>query len=164
MSCLFILILGISGRMTQTMKTEEQTVFDSLLHTKTLITSPALRGILRLKKRIVHYLKLPEFSGKSIKFVYEQLSTRGVYFASPSSWYRVARKHGLISKKKPVANKPKESTLSTAVRLGLVATKPNQVWNWDISYFPYKGGNEMVYLFAVIRSRQQKVRRRKVLY
>lgn len=111
---------------------------------------PGFKGDPEVEKKIVHYLKLAEFSGKSIKFVYEQLSTRGVYFASPSSWYRVARKHGLISKKKPVANKPKESTLSTAVRLGLVATKPNQVWNWDISYFPYKGGNEMVYLFAVI--------------
>lgn len=57
------------------------------------------------------------------------LLNKGIYIASTSSFYRVLREEGLIrhrgnSRPRQSHNKPPE----------LVATGPNQVWTWDITW------------------------------
>lgn len=77
------------------------------------------------------------------------LADQGIYIASESSFYRVLREHKLLThrhKSKPRSNrKPKEK----------VATAPNQVWSWDITYIrgPVKGQFFYLYLIVDIFSR-----------
>jgi len=59
-----------------------------------------------------------------------RLADAGKYIASESTFYRVLREEGLLThrnRSRPKRHqKPKE----------LVATAPNQVWSWDVTYLP----------------------------
>ncbi|MDD1830207.1 DDE-type integrase/transposase/recombinase, partial [Photobacterium sp. ZSDE20] len=69
---------------------------------------------------------------------------KGIYIASESTFYRVLKEHSQlkrrgssvsISRPKPKAQK---------------ATKPNQVWSWDISYLPSITKGEHYYLYVIM--------------
>jgi len=72
------------------------------------------------------------------------LADKKVYLASESTFYRILREekqlaHRLLSKS-PKHYKPKEC----------VATGPNQVWSWDISYLPTQVLGLYYYLYMVV--------------
>ena len=78
-----------------------------------------------------------------------KLADFGTYLASESSFYRVLRSVNLLnhrSKSKPSQNRrPKD----------LIASKPNEVWSWDITYLksPVRGVYYYLYLVMDIFSR-----------
>ncbi len=58
-----------------------------------------------------------------------KLADKGIYIASESSFYRVLRTHGQLNRRgraQPPRQVPKP--------MSWVATAPNQVWSWDITY------------------------------
>lgn len=92
----------------------------------------------------------PEFREKSPKQIVPTLADRGQYVASEASFYRVLRDHDLIQHRgrarPPTTSRPKE----------IVATAPNQVWCWDITYMraPVRGTFYFLYLVVDVFSRK----------
>jgi len=72
------------------------------------------------------------------------LAEEGVYVASESSFYRLLRQEKLLahreSSRPRVNSRPKE----------YVATAPNQVWSWDITYLRSPVRGQFYYLYLVV--------------
>jgi transposase InsO family protein len=72
------------------------------------------------------------------------LAEEGVYVASESSFYRLLRQEKLLKHRETsrprVNNRPKE----------YVATGPNQVWSWDITYLRSPVRGRFYYLYLVV--------------
>ena len=80
------------------------------------------------------------------------LADKGVYIASESSFYRILKKHGQLqhrgrSKKRSKSKKPTTH----------VATGPNQVWCWDISYIPSRVRGQFWYLYLILDVYSRKI-------
>lgn len=98
---------------------------------------------------ILETVNTPEFSSKPPSQIVPALADRGVYIASESSFYRIMRRAGeqhYRGRAERPSRKPKASHC---------ATKPNQVWSWDITYLPgpIKGLYYFLYLIIDIFSR-----------
>ena len=92
----------------------------------------------------------PEFRDLSPKQIVPLLADQGRYVASESTFYRVLREEGLLGHRgraKPPTSKPP---------MEHVATAPNQVWSWDITYLrsPVKGLFFYLYLYVDVWSRK----------
>lgn len=92
----------------------------------------------------------PEFRNSSPKQIVPALADRGEYLASESTFYRLLHEEDQMAhrgKARPrMAHRPHE----------LVATGPNQVWSWDITYLPspVRGSYFYLYLFLDVWSRR----------
>ena len=104
----------------------------------------------RERQRIVETANLPEHRDLSPKQIVPLLADQGRYIASESSFYRILRAEGQVhhrERTRPAAHsRPRE----------LAATRPNQVWSWDITYLlsPVKGVYFYLYLALDIFSRK----------
>jgi transposase InsO family protein len=104
----------------------------------------------RERKRILETVNLPEHRDLSPKQIVPLLADQGRYIASESSFYRILRAEGQVhhrERSRPaVHSRPRE----------LVATRPNQVWSWDITYLlsPVKGVYFYLYLVLDVFSRK----------
>ena len=102
------------------------------------------------EKKLLKKLNSPEFRNKSPRQVVPELAERGEYIASEATAYRVLRRHNMQhhreNRRTPKNNKPNE----------LLATKPNQVMTWDITYLrgPIKGAFFYLYMVTDIFSRR----------
>ena len=91
-----------------------------------------------------------EFVDKAPCQIVPTLADRGKYIASESTFYRVLKANKLLEhrgkSKKPSIEKPSP----------LVATAPNQIYSWDITYLksPIRGLFYYLYLFMDIFSRK----------
>jgi putative transposase len=72
-------------------------------------------------------LNSPDFVDKAPATVYHELLDEGTYVASVSTMYRVLRSHGEVRERRRQAVHP------ARVKPELVATKPNEIWSWDIT-------------------------------
>jgi transposase InsO family protein len=101
-------------------------------------------------QQILEIANLPEHRDLSPKQIVPLLADQGRYVASESSFYRILKANGQVhhrERSRPaVHSKPRE----------LVATKPNQVWSWDITYLlsPLKGSFFYLHLVLDIFSRK----------
>lgn len=72
------------------------------------------------------------------------LADKKVYLASEATMYRVLREEDLLHHRErsraPVSRPPKEH----------VASGPNQVWSWDITYLPAPVAGAFFYLYLVV--------------
>lgn len=86
----------------------------------------------------------PEFASKSPSQIVPALADRGEYFASESTFYRVLRDaKQLVHRGK--AKEPKHSRPQA-----WVATDPNQVWSWDVTYLSTTVSGIFFYLYIII--------------
>jgi len=96
------------------------------------------------KMLIIAVSTSPRFKDLSPAQIVPILADTGVYLASEASFYRILRKNKLLahrSKSEPSRNsKPKE----------YVATGPNQVWSWDITYLRSSIRGKFYYLYLVV--------------
>jgi putative transposase len=80
-----------------------------------------------------------------------KLADKGIYIASESTFYRILRANGQLShrghSRARKHNKPRE----------LVASKPNQVCCWDITYLPTRVRGVYLYLYMVIDIYSRKI-------
>ena len=80
------------------------------------------------RQQVVEISNLPEHRDLSPKQIVPLLADQGRYVASESSFYRILKEHDQLhhrERSRPALHsKPRE----------LVATGPNQVWCWDITY------------------------------
>jgi len=113
-------------------------------------TSPAQSLTPIERAEIIKVASSPEFRNLSPKQIVPRLADRGEYLASESTFYRVLRAARQMTHRGPARartnHRPEE----------LVASRPNEVWSWDITYLPspVRGTFYYLYLFVDVWSRR----------
>jgi putative transposase len=96
------------------------------------------------KMLVVAVATSPRFRDLSASQIVPILADSGVYIASEASFYRILRENKLLAHRnaaRPVKHsRPKE----------YVATGPNQVWSWDITYLKSCVRGNFYYLYLVV--------------
>ena len=86
------------------------------------------RALSELERKQLHQvLDSEEFVDQAPATVYAKLLDQGIYLASVSTMYRVLRDHGEVRERRRQATHP------AAKKPELLATRPNQVYSWDIT-------------------------------
>ena len=96
------------------------------------------------QERVLRVATSPEFRDLSPAQIVPILADSGVYLASEASFYRILRQQKLLAHRN--AAKP----ASHAKPRACVATGPNQVWSWDITYLKSSVRGEFYYLYLVV--------------
>lgn len=103
------------------------------------------------RQKVKSVLTSPEYRDLSPWQIVPKLADRGIYLASESTMYRVLhaedmQKHREVSRAPQKRHRPKP----------LVATGPNQVWSWDITYMasPIRGDFYRAYVVIDVFSRK----------
>jgi transposase InsO family protein len=97
------------------------------------------------RTRIVQVANSPEYRDLSPKQIVPRLADEGIYLASESTFYRTLRAEGQMVHREPsraptVGGRPDQH----------VATGPNQVWSWDITYLRTPIRGVFLYLYVVV--------------
>lgn len=102
-------------------------------------------------KRILEVLNSAPYYDFSPHVVFAMLADRGKYLCSVSTMYRLLRKDDLLGHRGR-AKRPEKGQLKIETK----ASKPNQVWCWDITYLRsnVRGHHHKLYLFEDIYSRK----------
>ena len=100
-------------------------------------------------KEVKNLLEAEENVDKSPGAIFYEQLDKGVYLASPSTFYRILRANGEVKERRRQAIHP------ATVKPELVATKPNEVWSWDITKLlgPTKWTYYYLYVILDIYSR-----------
>ena len=101
------------------------------------------------RARIEAFLTDEQYADLSVSQVFYRALDQGVYVASESSWHRVARAKKLNGDRRVMA------THKPAVIPELCASRPNQVWSWDITVLRSvdRGRNFRLYVILDVFSR-----------
>jgi transposase InsO family protein len=96
------------------------------------------------RAEVVEVMNAPEHSSMSPVTLVPYLATLGIYFASESTFYRIARALKFLharGRARPRSHRrPRE----------LVASGPNQVWSWDITFLPTLVRGRFFKLYVII--------------
>ena len=141
-------ILGLKARTLQ--RWRQQSVEGGEDRRRGPRTEPANKMCPVEQEVVLETANSPEYRDLSPKQIVPRLADEGRYVASESTFYRLLRAaEQLIHReraKPATSKKPKEQ----------VATGPNQVWCWDITYLPgpVRGTFFFLYLFLDVWSRK----------
>ena len=113
-------------------------------------TSPQNKLTAAERKRVLEVANSEEFRNTSPNQIVPRLADKGVYVASESTMYRVLREEGQLTHRSPT--KPR----TVRPKMEHVASGPNQVWSWDITYLrgPVRGSFLYLYLVVDVFSRR----------
>ena len=102
------------------------------------------------RRRILSIANSEEFRDLSPKQIVPRLADRGVYVGSESSFYSVLRSQ------KQMARRGKAKPPTTRAPPQLRATRPNELWSWDITYLrsPVRGAFFYLYMAVDVFSRR----------
>ena len=107
-------------------------------------TAPANKLSEAEKEKVVEIANSPPYRDLSPKQIVPRLADEGVYVASESTVYRVLRERNQMAHRE-------RSRPATVCRPDEhVATGPNQVWAWDISYLPGPVRGTFFYLYLIL--------------
>lgn len=79
------------------------------------------------REKVLDVLNSPRFMDQAPREIYAALLDEGVYLCSVSTMYRLLRENGQVRERRNQLVHPH------FVKPELVATKPNQIWTWDIT-------------------------------
>ena len=96
------------------------------------------------RKEVLRVLHDPEHVDEAPATVYAKLLDQGIYLASTSTMYRILRAEGEVQERRRQATHP------AAKRPELLATKPNQVYSWDITKLLGPAKWTWFYLYVII--------------
>jgi len=138
--------VGISSRTFQRWKKNPQG--DQRRGPKTI---PANKLSSEERARAISIAASARFRDQSPAQIVPHLADEGVYVASESTFYRILQEENMNahrqSSKPPTHSKPKE----------LVATGPNEVWSWDITYLYTQIAGLFYYLYLVMDIYSRKI-------
>jgi putative transposase len=105
----------------------------------------------RERECVVQVATSPEYRDLSPKQIVPRLADKGVYVASESTFYRVLRQEKLLAHRgrsaAPTSRPPNEHC----------ATRPCQVWSWDITYLRTEIRGRFFYLYLMLDVWSRKV-------
>jgi putative transposase len=140
-------VLGLDARTVQ--RWQARPGGDDLRRGPT--TRPANALTSEEQARIIELATAPEFVGLSPHQLVPKLADMSLFVGSEASVYRVLRRQRLLKhrdRSRPRTHRrPRE----------LVATGPNQVWAWDITYLPAGVRGTFWYLYAILDVWSRKV-------
>ncbi len=104
------------------------------------------------RQRIIKVASEPEYADLPTNKIVPKLADKGIYIASESSFYRVLKaesqlRHRQKSKPARQVKKPR----------ALMATAPNQIYSWDITYLPTDIKGVFLYLYLVMDIYSRKI-------
>jgi putative transposase len=103
------------------------------------------RALSELERKELHQvLDSEEFVDEAPATVYAKLLDQGVYLASVSTMYRVLHAHDEVRERRRQATHP------AAKKPELLATRPNQVYSWDITKLLGPAKWTYYYLYVVL--------------
>lgn len=142
-------VLGLTARSVQRWQVDGEIKADGRQAAAQLRT-PANALSAEERAQVLATVNRPEFADLSPKQIVPHLADQGVYLASESTVYRLLRAENQLvhrGKAKPATRRRPAS---------LVATAPNQVWTWDITYLatPVRGTFFYLYLILDLFSRK----------
>jgi putative transposase len=109
------------------------------------VATPQPRALSEVeRKEVLGVLHDPEHVDEAPATVYAKLLDAGVYLASTSTMYRILRAEGEVCERRRQATHP------SAVRPELLATRPNQVYSWDITKLLGPAKWTWFYLYVII--------------
>ena len=94
------------------------------------------------EKQVLEELHSERFMDKSPGEVYATLLDEGTYLCSERTMYRILDKHGEVKERRNQRKHPNYK------KPELLATKPNQVWSWDITKL--KGPVKWTYFYLYV--------------
>jgi transposase InsO family protein len=104
------------------------------------------------RARIVAVANEPRFAETPPARIVPMLADEGIYIASESSFHRVLRAHGQMTRRGR-ARPPRRSRPPTTH----VATAPGQVWCWDITFLPALVKGRWFYLYLILDLYSRKI-------
>jgi putative transposase len=96
------------------------------------------------RKQIRVTLESDEFVDAAPATVYATLLDQGVYLGSISTMYRVLAEHGEVRERRRQATHPAHK------KPELIATKPNEIWSWDITKLHGPAKWTYYYLYVIL--------------
>jgi putative transposase len=96
------------------------------------------------RKEVLGVLHDPEHVDEAPATVYAKLLDAGVYLCSVPTMYRLLRAEGEVTERRRQASHP------PATKPELQATRPNQVWSWDITKLLGPAKWTWFYLYTII--------------
>jgi putative transposase len=96
------------------------------------------------RRQVLEVANCPQFADLSPKQIVPHLADQGQYVASESSFYRILREA------KQLAHRGKAKPPTHRRPQPLVASGPNQVWTWDITYLTTNVRGVFFYLYLIV--------------
>jgi transposase InsO family protein len=114
------------------------------------VTTPANKLTQEEVDQVLKVCTKKEYMNLPPSQIVPSLADKGIYLASESSFYKILNQHNLLE------HRGKSSPKSSHRPDALVATAPNQIWSWDITYLrsEIKGNFYYLYMFMDIFSRK----------
>lgn len=95
------------------------------------------------RQTVIETANTPGYRDLSPQQIVPLLADKGIYLASESTVYRILREEKMLTRRessRPPVTRPKAH----------VATGPDEVWSWDITYLPSVVRGEFFYLYLVL--------------
>lgn len=103
------------------------------------------------REEILTLVNSPDYRDMSVSQIVPKLADKGKYLASEATIYRILKNEGLNAHR----GKSKEKTGSRPKELS--ATKPNEVYSWDITYLKSSVAGMFFYLYLVVDIYSRKI-------
>ena len=136
-------VLGLTLRIVQRWRAMG-TIQGDGRHAAAQLRTPANALAPTERARVLALVNGPEFADQSPQQIVPRLADQGEYLASESTLYRLLRAADQLAhrgKAKPATRQRPEP---------LVATGPNQVWPWDITYLPSPVRGIFFFLYLIL--------------
>jgi len=96
------------------------------------------------QRRVLEVLNSEEFRDLSPNQIVPILAERGEYLCSEATMYRLLKKEGQL------AHRERSKEPEERIPVRRIATRPNQVWSWDITYLRGPARGSFFYLYMVV--------------
>ena len=104
------------------------------------------------RQRIINVANDQEFAHLAPTQIVPKLADKGVYLASESTFYRV------LNECNQLQHREKSKPARTITKpLALIASTPNQIYTWDITYLPSQIKGLFFYLYLVLDIYSRKI-------
>jgi transposase InsO family protein len=140
-------IVGVSPRALQRWK-----VADSLIDKRqTIIKYPANKLTALERSRILSVVNSKKYAHLPPSQIVPKLADDGLYLASESTIYRLLKQQGQLTKRT-------SSRVHNHLKpIPFVASGPNQIYSWDITYLPTDVKGIFLYLYMVMDIYSRKI-------